>query len=353
MYNSIINGSPLYDTEGKRIHAQFPHIVAHEGKFYLYGSNREFTDGKTKIWHWGIKMYESTDLYNWNDLGLIVEPDEENRESVFNPYSIMDAPCLIYNEKTKKWVLWVIEMIQKKAYTFTSDHITGPYVSTGEGFFPCGFTMGDFDVAHGEEGKAYLYFNNPHTKIVCAQLTEDFTNVTGVYNTILHHPESVPYAREAPAHFERNGKHYLITSGTTGFFPNPSEVAVADAHMTDYVNLGDPHVGDETRSSFHSQVRSVFKHPSKDLYIALADRWLPDYMDVPYQLIYDYYYAHWQLRTPEAIEKAEKAIQEGNVNPNTMEQNITRSQYVFLPIVFEGDKPKIYWRENWTIEEFD
>ena len=34
---------------------------------------------------------------------------------------------------------------------------------------------------------------------------------------------------------------------------------------------------DTSRTSFRSQISSVFKHPhKKDLYIALADRWLPE-----------------------------------------------------------------------------
>lgn len=353
MYDRIYPGAEMFDIDGKRIYIQFPHIISHNGKFYLYGSNREFTDGKSKIWHWGIKMYESDDLYNWKDLGMIIPPDEQDKDSLLNPYSIMDAPCLIYNEKTKKWVFWMIHMDKQTAHTFVADQLTGPYTSTGSGFFPCGFKVGDFDLAHGKKGKAYIYFNNPHTQIVCAELTEDFTNVTGKYTTILHHPESVPFAREAPAHFERNGKHYLITSGTTGFFPNPSEIAIADAHMTDYINLGDPHVGDETQSSFHSQIRSVFKHPTKELYIALADRWLPDDMHVPYQMIFDYYFAHWQIRTPEAIAKAEAAFTEINVNPKTEEQNISRARCVFLPITFEGEKPTIHWKDSWKIEDFE
>ena len=28
------------------------------------------------------------------------------------------------------------------------------------------------------------------------------------------------------------------------------------------------------------------------------------------------------------------------------------ADYVWLPIVFENDVPKIYWRDEWTIEEF-
>ncbi|MBQ8356529.1 MAG: hypothetical protein IJX39_01840 [Clostridia bacterium] len=28
--------------------------------------------------------------------------------------------------------------------------------------------------------------------------------------------------REAPAYFEHNGRKFIITSGTTGYFPNPT-----------------------------------------------------------------------------------------------------------------------------------
>ena len=44
--------------------------------------------------------------------------------------------------------------------------------------------------------------------------------------------------------------------------------------------MGDPHVGDARHTSFDSQICSVFRHPlKKDLYIALADRWLTDLPD--------------------------------------------------------------------------
>ena len=75
----------------------------------------------------------------------------------------------------------------------------------------------------------------------------------------------------------RRGKHYLVTSGTTGYLPNPSEVAMADTWHGPYAVLGNPHPGDESRTSFHSQISSVFQvEGKKDLYIAVADRWVPD-----------------------------------------------------------------------------
>jgi hypothetical protein len=54
-------------------------------------------------------------------------------------------------------------------------------------------------------------------------------------------------------------------------------VAIADTFHGPWTVLGDLHPKDASRTSFNSQVSSVFKHPAKkDLYIALADRWMPD-----------------------------------------------------------------------------
>ena len=79
---------------------------------------------------------------------------------------------------------------------------------------------GDFDlVVDPTDGKAYYYFERVHSELICADLTADYTDVTGYYST--HFPRMQPsFVREAPAHFWRNGVHYLITSGTSGY-PQP------------------------------------------------------------------------------------------------------------------------------------
>jgi signal transduction histidine kinase/ActR/RegA family two-component response regulator len=144
-------------------------------------------------------------------------------------------------------------------------------------------SAGDFDLVVAPDGKAYYYFERVHSETICVELTDDYTDVTGKYST--HFPRPYPpYVREATAHFQRGGKHYLLTSGTTGYLPNPSEVAVADTWHGPYRELGNPHPTDESNTSFHSQISSVFKVPGKkDLYIACADRWAPDCMHYPYE----------------------------------------------------------------------
>jgi len=354
MTNQFIrNGMPMYDVDGTRMHVQFPHIIFHNHKYYLYGSNKEFSNG-TGIWHWGIKMYESEDLYNWKEVGIIIPPNKTDVNSPLYPQKTMDAPCIVYNKKTDTWVCWLIEMNEQKAYTLVSESLFGPYHFTGEGFFPCGLTIGDFDIAETEDGKAYIYFNHPHKRIICGELTEDYTATTGQYTSILECSEGVPFVREAPAHFYRDGKNYLITSGTTAFFPNPSEIAVG-SHLGEYKTIGDPHVGDESKTSFHSQIRSVFKVPGKkDLYIALADRWLPDYMHVPYEKIRDWYYARYHGASKEQSQVTARELEEHyNIILGCMKQDVSRAECVFLPIVFEDEKPLIYWRDAWSLAEFE
>ena len=80
-YTSIRPGQVWLDTEGKRIHAHGGSIFYENGTYYWYGENKEKTDGKNGIWHWGVKCYASTDLYNWEDKGIIIPPEPDDPDS--------------------------------------------------------------------------------------------------------------------------------------------------------------------------------------------------------------------------------------------------------------------------------
>ncbi|GHT85149.1 hypothetical protein FACS18947_3540 [Bacteroidia bacterium] len=55
-------------------------------------------------------------------------------------------------------------------------------------------------------------------------------------------------------------------------------LAYQEEYLLD-LKQGNPHRYDESCSSFNSQISQVFKHPHKEnLYIAIADRWIPDYV---------------------------------------------------------------------------
>ncbi|EOS40045.1 hypothetical protein D3Z53_06855 [Lachnospiraceae bacterium] len=354
MYDSFTPGRVWLDTNGNRIQAHGGSVIYINGTYYWYGENKEKTDGKNGIWTWGVRCYASKDLYNWEDKGLIIQPDLKNEESSLHPFSMLDRPHIIYNPETGKYVCWMKIMhengIQSET-VMTADDILGPYELIREDLRPLNMSAGDFDLAVAPDGKAYYYFERVHSELICADLTTDYTNVTGYYST--HFPKiGPPYVREGITHFSRKGKHYLLTSGTTGYLPNPSEAAVADTWHGPFTVLGNPHRGDVSNTSFHSQISCVLKvEGKKDLYIACADRWVTDRMDLEYETYKKYYEFAF---SPD--EKEREKVKTLNLDMAVIDdhrRNTSISDYVWLPICFEGGMIYIDWLDEWRIEDYE
>jgi hypothetical protein len=190
--------------------------------------------------------------------------------------------------------------------------------------------------------KAYCIYERPHSELIITPLTEDYMGVEeDNYNSYFHYGYP-PFIREAPATFVHNGKIYMITSGTTSKFPNPSETAVADTYMGEWKVLGDPHVNDAKKTSFDSQISCIFKHPKKkNLFIAMADRWLVDLPD----------------DMPDICAVFESMFNPDKETIKVDMQKLTRkdtsiADYVWLPIEFDGDTPIIKWYDEWRWEDF-
>ncbi len=350
MYHSIRPGQVWLDTEGKRIQAHGGSVIFWEGAYYWYGENKEKTTGDSDIWHWGVRCYRSEDLCNWTDCGLIIPPEPEDPASSLHPTSMMDRPHILYNAATKKFVCWLKIMHRDNTQSstiLTADHLLGPYTKVREGLKPLNMSAGDFDLCVAPDGKAYYFFERVHSELICADLTADYTDVTGYYST--HFPRPFPpFVREAPAHFIRKGKHYLVTSGTTGYLPNPSELAVADSWHGPYRVLGDPHPGDESNTSFHSQISCVFKvQGKKDLYIAMADRWLPRHMDLPYERYADIFAKGFD---PDYEGSIDRSLQSANTQDSM--DNTSVADYVWLPFRFDGEMGYLDWLDEWSPEDY-
>jgi len=336
MYNSIRPGQIWLDTDGKRIHAHGGSLLFLDGTYYWYGENKEKTDPRQKIWHWGVRCYTSQDLYNWQDQGL-------------HPSACMDRPHIIYNKMTHKFVCWLKIMNPdgtQASTILTADRILGPYTQVRTGLRPLNMSAGDFDLAVAPDGKAFYYFERVHTETICADLSADYTDVTGYYST--HFPRKYPpFVREATAHFLRHGQHYLVTSGTTGYLPNPSELAIADSWHGPFRVLGNPHPGDPSDTSYHSQISSVFKVPGKkDLYIACADRWLPEEM----HLQYDHYAKIFeQIFNPDYSGPRRDLSQPGNMPV----ENTAIADYVWQPFRFDGEMGYLDWQDEWRVEDYE
>ncbi len=126
-YTSFRPGQTWLDTNGKRIQAHGGSVIYVDGVYYRYGENKEYTTGQDDIWTWGVRCYASTDLYNWEDKGLIIPPEPEDPDSPLCPTTqMLDRPHIIYNRSTGKYVCWMKVMNKNRTQTetvMTSDHI--------------------------------------------------------------------------------------------------------------------------------------------------------------------------------------------------------------------------------------
>lgn len=373
MNNSIKPGRVLLDTSGHRVQAHGGSIFYDKNSktYYFYGENKEYTNGENGIWTYGVRAYKSLDLYNWEDCGLIIEPDLNNEESSLNPYAAMlDRPHIIYNEKTKKYVCFCKIMRKDNSQTLfilTSDSFLGPYSIVIDRGQPIGMHAGDFDLFVSSNGKAYHLFEKVHTETIIADLNDDYLGYTGFYSSHFPHIHP-PYVREATAHFMHNGRHYIITSGTTSYYPNPSEVAVSDDIHGPYTVLGNPCPNDESMTTYHSQISSVFKVPGKkNLYIALGDRWLPEFMDLPYKFSEERYNIYFSENIPNEkknilVKELEKKymLSDEMIQKMHKGKNTSIADYVWLPLrIIEPNREYpngmvfIDWHDEWKIEDYE
>jgi len=365
-YDAIYPGRPWLDTNGRRIQAHGGSLFAAGDTVYWYGENKERSLPGSGIWHWGVRCYSSKDLYNWEDLGLIIPPLPDEPGSPLHPASFLDRPHIIYNEKTSKYVAW-LKIMQpdggQSETVLTADTFTGPYTIVKRDLKPLGMNAGDLDlVVDCATGKAYYYFEKVHTELICAELTDDYTDVSGVYSS--HFPlGQPPFVREAPAHFTRGGKHYLFTSGTTGYHPNPTMVAMADDWHGPWVDLGDPHIDDPSRTSFNTQISSVFKVPwKKDLYITIGDRWIADLAERAgdaygngrqYELVAELFERMFKPGPNTAHGPADLSYEMKRAASTLENINTSIADYVWLPVEFEGDKPVLRWQDSWRLEDYE
>lgn len=353
--HSIRPGELWLDTEGKAIHAHgFQIFAAEDGTFYWYGENKEHTHLGSNVWTWGVRAYRSRDFYNWEDLGLIIEPDTVNPLSPLHYSQTLDRPHILYNKGTGKWVCWIKSMDTDGFFVvLQADRFEGPY-SLVKQFKPEGFGVGDFDMYVDEQtGRGYVWFERPHWEMICAELTEDYLGTNGKFS---EHFVGIrpPFTREAPAHFVYQGRHYMFTSGTTGYVHNPSQVCVFDDYHGEYRDLGCPHINDKYEDSFGSQITSVIRIPGSQLYVALADRWLPQYWqtDVPKRTMKNKEKAYLNHKPFDRDFNVPQVKDKTGVKRNQWDTTDS-ARYVFLPIVFDAEgKPTIEWRDEWRIEDY-
>ncbi len=252
----------------------------------------------------------------------------------------MDRPHIIFNKKTNKFVCWV-----KSGYDIFTN--TGFSILVGDSLSTLKYkgmifrkegNVGDFDLFE-QDGKGYIVVAMYNYMRLC-ELNEDYTDFGEVESVHLQQTYP-PFVREAPCFFRRNGRNFILTSGTTGYYPNRTiAYDITDLHG-EWKELGYTCVDDKNHNSFHAQYSSVFKVPNKDLYIAIGDRWIndPTIQGIDYEVLFEHVYN--PNRGPDWDEHVKK------LNAVSKE-NTSLASYIWLPIKFDKDgNPYIEYQKEW------
>ncbi|MFA9389640.1 MAG: glycoside hydrolase family 43 protein [Prolixibacteraceae bacterium] len=307
-------GEVWNDTEGNPINAHGGGVLFHDGTYYWYG---EIKKGATRrvdyITAWecyrveagGVSCYSSTDLINWTNEGLALSPNYEDSTSDIHPSKVIERPKVIYNDKTGKYVMWM--HIESEDYSYAqagvavSDSPQGPFTYLGS-MRPNNQMSRDMTLFKDDDGKAYhIYSSEFNATMYISLLSEDYLKPSGTFTR-----NFIDESREAPAIIKYNNKYFIISSGCTGWSPNPAIYATADSILGPWVVAGDPCVNDKKQTTFDSQ--STFIIPLKDKpgnFIFMADRW--------------------------------------------NKKNLEDSRYVWLPMQINDNKVQIEWKDSWNI----
>jgi len=271
-HTSFRPGEIWTDNNGAHINAHGGGILYDKGTYYWYGEHKVEGDAGNYA-QVGVHCYSSKDLYNWKDEGIALKVVEGDHSHPIAKGCILERPKVVYNKKTKKFVMWMHidspDYSKAEAGVAIADSPTGPFKYL-DGFRPNGTMSRDQTVFVDDDGTAYQFSSSEENQTMhINRLTEDYTKPDGKYVR-----RFVGMAREAPAVFKHGNKYYMLSSGCTGWDPNSAELAVADSIIGEWTVLGDPCTGPDAEKTFYGQ--STFVIPvqgKKNAFIACFDMW--------------------------------------------------------------------------------
>jgi len=311
----IVSGEKWFDTDGNMINAHGGGILYHDSTYYWYGEYKgDSTYWNPKVPSWecyrteagGVSCYSSQNLVDWKFEGVVLPSDQNDTTSELHYSNVLERPKVIYNDKTKKFVMWLHvdshNYAKAAAGVAISDTPNGMFKYLGS-LQPNDAMSRDMTLFKDDDGKAYHVYSSEHNRtLYISELTEDYLQPTGRFTR-----NFIDQSREAPAVFKRNGKYYILSSGCTAWDPNQAEYAMADSMLGEWKVMGNPCSGKDADKTFYGQSTHVLKiEGKKDAYMAMFDKW--------------------------------------------NKTDLINSIYIWLPIKFKDDSIDIAWLDEWDVE---
>ncbi len=350
----IRSGELWPDNHGVHVNAHGGGILYHRGTYYWFGEHKAENTSNAMV---GVTCYSSKNLTDWKNEGVALAVSDEQGSDI-EKGCILERPKVIYNAKTRKFVMWFHLELKGLGYraaragVAVADKVTGPYhflrsqrvnayryplnVTESEkaamaklqpkdyaewwtpkwrraiekGLFlqrdlSTGQMARDQTVYVDDDGKAYHIFSSEdNLTLQIAELSEDYTFHTGRFVRVAAGGQN-----EAPAIFKKDGTYWMITSGCTGWEPNKARMFSARDIMGPWKEHESPCVGPKADLTFGGQSTYVLKvEGRRDAFIFMADIWRP--------------------------------------------KHPSDARYIWLPIDFKNGLPVVEWRDEWTLEYF-
>jgi hypothetical protein len=279
----LINGGKWLDTDENPIHAHGGHILYYQGYYYWYGEDRRDQNY--------VSCYRSQDLFTWEFRNHILTTTSQTSEiRIRTKIQLtredggkvnLERPKVLYNHKTKQFVLWVhfengINYNAAACAIATSDTPDGDFVYHGH-FNPYGYMSRDCTLFQDDDGTAYfISAARDNADLHIYRLQDDYLNIDKLVVQVW--PGEY---REAPAVIKKDGLYYMCTSFCTGWAPNQGKYGVAQSMEGPWSVLGN--FGDET--TYDSQPSFILK-TQEGQHLYYGDRWdANDYFNSSYVIL--------------------------------------------------------------------
>ena len=322
------NGQLWFDTDGEHINAHGGNILQYGDTYYWYGENRPYEGFTTEV---GVSVYSSKDLKTWKNEGVALAVSEEAGHDIERG-CIMERPKVVYNEKTKKFVMLFHLELKGRGYEAArvafaeSESPTGPFryirsTRVNAGIWPFdmdkkaqkaaqqtdaakwkdwwtdewraevkkgmylwkdfrgGQMNRDMTVYIDDDGKAYhITSSQENLTLLVSELTDDYLDFTGKYNMVAPGGQN-----EAPCIVKHDGTYWLICSGCTGWAPNEARMFRSESIWGPWTQLSSPFVGEATgyhkmpaEKTFGAQGTYIYNMNGKPIF--MADIWNPKHL---------------------------------------------------------------------------